>query len=193
MKTILTAILFFLTCSVSAQEPSSSGSQTSYKITEESEPIEAGKMTFVKLKGLLVESSDAPGSPIELTVMFAFITKDNKPSVWPIVTLSFMSRASKSRFPTYNPNLIFLLDGKQIEIRGAEAAERGGDIATSFTEPGVEWLDISVSQKTFNELAYAKRVEMRIGQLRLHFRNNHMEALRELAKRMVSLKAQHNN
>ena len=192
MKIVLTAALFFLTCSVLAQETPPSDSKNSYNIREESKSIEDGKMTFVNLERILIESSDAPSAPVELKASFAFITKDNKSVVWPLVTLAFTSRAAKSRFPD-RPNVTFLLDGKLIKIRGVEAAERGGEIATSFAEPGVEWLDISISTNTFIAIADAKSVEMQVGQLRLRFQDEHMKALRELAKRMTSLQAQHNN
>ncbi len=192
MKIILKVALLFLTCSVLAQEPTSSDLKPAYKIIEESKPTEDGEMTFVSLERTLIESPDSLGTPIEFTASFAYITKDKKSLVWPIVTLAFTSRAAKSRFPD-KPHVTFLLDGTPIKIRSVEAAERGGDIVTSFAEPGIEWLDMMLSQKTFAAIVDAKNVEMQTGQLKFCFQNKHMEALRELARRMTLLQTPHNN
>lgn len=59
--------------------------------------------------------------------------------------------------------------------------------------PGVEWLDLDISQETFIAIASARRVEMRVGKLILRFQDKQMKGLRELAARMKSLKAPYNN
>jgi hypothetical protein len=194
LMTILTSALVFSCASIGiAQQPNPAKPANGFKIITESKPIDGGEMTFVKLERMLITSSDYPDSPIELRADFSYVTRNNQLTILPIVSLGFTSRAPKTRF-SFKSSITFAIDGERIKISSSvEAAERGEDIVTSFAEPGVEWIDVMLRQNTFSRIVNAKTVEIQVGTFKFYLNDEHLAGLREIARRMSQLQAQHNN
>jgi hypothetical protein len=135
-----------------------------------------------------IASPNAVGEPIGFSSMFAY----DKSQAVPAAYISFYSLEPKCRFP-YKTEVIFLADGEAIKVGDAPgAAKRGEPTAISLTESGgdkcKELLDVLLPQKVYLSVANAQVVEVQFGELRFRLNENHLNALRELARRMAAPK-----
>lgn len=148
--------------------------------------------TIVTLDPVVVESS-ASGKPVlMLAALFGFQGKTPiKPKH---ITLGFYGYYPKCRFSA-QPKMVMVVDGERLEfgwnptgIRDRKPDDEG--VAFSFNEGAGnancdENMFMFISQKNFLKVVNAKKVEVQIDDLKFQLTESNLEALRDLASRMV--------
>jgi hypothetical protein len=160
-----------------------------YKIVTKNETRNGDVITIVSLERMSIASPDAADEPIGFSSMFAY---DQKSQAVPAAYISFYSLAPKCRFP-YKAEVIFVADGENIRVGDDPgAAKRGEATAISLSERGgdrcKESLDVILPQRVYFSIAKAQMVEVQFGELRFRLNENHLNALRELGRRMAAPK-----
>jgi hypothetical protein len=184
--------IFFLAASVLAAAALSRAqeSKPDFKISEITNKDGGLNVTSVRLEPLPVEVPNSPAARVELTSDITYGTQSGKAFVLP-VSLDLMFRDPGVKFPR-PPDVTVVLDGAQLKLRGVTenpvagnitAGMVGDGIATSYSSPGVEMIGVLLPSKTFILLTKARSVELRIGELSVPLRENHLKAFQEMLKR----------
>src|SRR5258706_4156019 len=181
-----------LACNSLAQKPepavSPLSSQEAFKIISKNESKDGEVVTIISLERMAIVDPDV-GGPIGFSSMFAY---DEKSRAEPAAYISFYSSGSKCRFPS-NSELIFVADGRVIHIANEPAtANLMAGKLISLSEPGVgkckESLDILLAKSVYFSIANAEIGDVQFGELKFRLNANHLNALRELTRRMTALK-----
>jgi hypothetical protein len=148
--------------------------------------------TYVFLEHSVISASDADKTSISLMADFQY---DGKVPVKPKhISLAFFNVASKCILPLH-PDTIFVLDGASVPMppsfkgwRERKPDEEG--VTFAFGEmkgDGLchEFTSLFISQKNFLRLVSSHDVEVQIGALKFKLTKTNLEALRDLASRMV--------
>lgn len=160
------------------------------KIGTQYEPREDS--TIVSLEPVLVEASPAGKELLRLAAIFQYQGKiPTKPQH---ISLGFYGDYPQCKFSA-QPKMTMLVDGERIEfgwnprgIRERKPDEEG--VAFSFNEGAggdkcEELMFMTISQKNFLRVVNAKNVEMQIDDLKFKLTEANLEALRDLASRML--------
>ncbi|HKO42002.1 MAG TPA: hypothetical protein VJU84_01825 [Pyrinomonadaceae bacterium] len=160
------------------------------KFGTEYEPREDN--TIVTLEPVVVEASPAGKELLRLAAVFQYPGKvPTKPKH---ISLGFYGDYPQCRFSA-QPKMTVLVDGERIEfgwnargIRERKPDEEG--VAFSFNEGAggarcEELMFMTISQKNFLRVVNAKNVEMQIDELKFKLTEANLEALRDLASRML--------
>ena len=160
------------------------------KLTTEYEPREDN--TIVTLEPVVVEASPAGKQLLRLAAIFQYPGKT--PTKPKHISLGFYGDYPQCKFSA-QPKMAILVDGERIEfgwnprgIRERKADEEG--VAFSFNEGAggdkcEELMFMTISQKNFLRVVNAKNVEMQIDELKFKLTEANLEALRDLASRML--------
>ena len=160
------------------------------KIGTEYEPREDS--TIVTLEPVVVETSPAGKELLRLAAIFQYPGKiPTKPKH---ISLGFYGDYPQCKF-SGQPKMTMLVDGERIEfgwnprgIRERKPDEEG--VAFSFNEGAggekcEELMFMTISQKNFLRVVNAKNVEVQIDELKFKLTESNLEALRDLASRML--------
>ena len=160
------------------------------KFSNEYEPREDS--TIVGLEPVVVEASPAGKELLRLAAIFQYQGKiPTKPKH---ISLGFYGDYPQCKFSA-QPKMTVLVDGERIEfgwnakgIRERKPDEEG--VAFSFNEGAggdrcEELMFMTISQKNFLRVVNAKNVEMQIDQHKFKLTEANLEALRDLASRML--------
>ena len=148
--------------------------------------------TIVTLEPVVVESSPSGKELLRLAAIFQYQGKTPiKPKT---ISLGFYGDYPQCKF-SKEPKMTLLLDGERIEfgwnprgIRERKPDEEG--VAFSFNEGAggekcEEIMFMTISQKNFLKVVNAKTVEVQIDELKFKLTESNLEALRDLASRML--------
>jgi len=148
--------------------------------------------TIVTLEPVVVEASSAGKELLRLAAIFQYQGKTPiKPKH---ISLGFYGDYPQCKF-SKEPKMTMLLDGERIEfgwnprgIRERKPDEEG--VAFSFNEGAggekcEEIMFMTISQKNFLKVVNAKTVEVQIDELKFKLTESNLEALRDLASRML--------
>ena len=160
------------------------------KVGTQYEPRE--DVTIVTLDPVVVEVSPAGKELLKLAAIFQYQGKiPTKPQH---ISLGFYGDYPQCKF-SGKPKMTMLVDGERIEfgwnprgIRERTADEEG--VAFSFNEGAggekcEELMFMTISQKNFLRVVNAKTVEVQIDELKFKLTDSNLEALRDLASRML--------
>ena len=148
--------------------------------------------TIVTLEPMPVELSES-GKPV-LLVAAIFGYQGKVPVKPKHISLGFYGYYPQCKF-SKEPKMTMLMDGERVEfgwnptgIRERKLDDEG--VAFSFNEGAGgpqcdENMFMFISQKNFLKVVNAKIVEVQIDELRFKFTESNLEALRDLASRMV--------
>lgn len=148
--------------------------------------------TIVTLEPILVESSPSGKELLRLAAIFQYQGKT--PARPKHISLGFYGDYPQCQF-SGKPKMTMLVDGERIEfawnprgIRERAADEEG--VAFSFNEGAggekcEEIMFMFISQKNFLKVVNAKNVEVQIDELKFKLTESNLEALRDLASRML--------
>lgn len=168
-----------------AQEPNSD-----FKISEITNDEGGLNVTSLRLEPMTLDVPGAPAARVELTSDFTYGTRGGKAFVLP-AGLDLTFRDSKIKFPR-PPEVTVVFDGVRLKLRGVTETPTEGNIsadmvgegvAASGSQRGVEEVYLLLPAKTFAALAKARAAEVRIGELSVPLRENHLKALREMLRR----------
>jgi len=162
--------------------------QAEYRILTKNESKNGELLTIVSLERMSIIGPEV-GEPIGFSSMFAY---DKKSQAVPVAYISFYSNGSKCRFPSKS-EITFVADGQAIRIANKPVtAKLSEGTSTSLSEPGPdgckESLDVLLPQRVYSRIANARLVEVQFGELKFRLNENHLNALRELARRMAESK-----
>ncbi len=148
--------------------------------------------TIVTLEPVVVETSSAGKELLRLAAIFQYQGKvPTKPQH---ISLGFYGDYPKCKF-SGQPKMTMLVDGERIEfgwnprgIRERKPDEEG--VAFSFNEGAggekcEELMFMTISQMNFLRIVNAKNVEGQIDELKFKLTESNLEALRDLASRML--------
>jgi hypothetical protein len=148
--------------------------------------------TYVFLEHSIINVSEPDKTSISLMASFQY---EGKTPVKPKhITLAFFNVAPNCVLPLH-PETTFCFDGKPLNMpesfkgwRDRKPDEEG--VAFAFGEmkrDGMchEWTSLFISQKNLLRLASSHDVEVHIGTLKFKLTETNLEALRDLASRMV--------
>jgi hypothetical protein len=148
--------------------------------------------TIVTLEPVVVEASPAGNKLLRLAAVFQYPGKvPTKPKH---ISLGFYGDYPQCKFSA-QPKMTVLVDGERIEfgwnargIRERKPDEEG--VAFSFNEGAggekcEELMFMTISQTNFLRVVKAKNVEMQIDQHKFKLTEANLEALRDLASRML--------
>ena len=148
--------------------------------------------TIVSLEPVVVEASAAGKELLRLAAIFQYQGKiPTKPKH---ISLGFYGDYPQCKF-SGQPKMTMLVDGERIEfgwnprgIRERKPDEEG--VAFSFNEGAggdkcEELMFMTISQKNFLRVVNAKTVEVQIDELKFKLTETNLEALRDLASRML--------
>jgi len=140
---------------------------------------------------MIIEDPGDEGEPIDISSMFVY---DKDLPVVVAANISFHSLASKCRFPQ-KAVVTFVVDGEQ-QLRledEPQAAKKDQGTAISLSErEGArckESLDLMIPKAQYFQIASARTVDMRFGDLKFRLNQNQLDALRDLARRITTLKS----
>ena len=148
--------------------------------------------TIVSLEPIVVEASPAGKDLLRLAAIFQYQGK--VPAKPKHISLGFYGDYPQCKFSA-QPRMTILVDGERIEfgwnpkgIRERKPDEEG--VAFSFNEGAgadrcEELMFMTISQKNFLRVVNAKNVEMQIDELKFKLTEANLEALRDLASRML--------
>lgn len=148
--------------------------------------------TIVTLEPVVVEASPAGREMLRLAAIFQYPGKT--PTKPKHISLGFYGDYPQCKFSA-QPKMTMLVDGERIEfgwnpkgIRERKPDEEG--VAFSFNEGAggdrcEELMFMTISQKNFLRVVNAKNVEMQIDELKFKLTEANLEALRDLASRML--------
>jgi hypothetical protein len=159
--------------------------QEQYRIVTKNESKNGELVTIVSLERMAIIGPDV-GEPIGFSSMFAY---DKKSQAVPAAYISFYSNGSKCRFPSKS-KVTFIADGQAIRIADDPVtANLGEGKSISLSEPGPdgckESLDVLLPPEVYFRIANAQIVDVQFGELKFRLNENHLNALRELARRMA--------
>ena len=148
--------------------------------------------TYVFLEHSVITTSEEDKTSISLMANFQYDGKDPvKPKH---ISIAFFKVVPKCTMPLH-PDITFLLDGEFVRIppsfkgwRDREPDEEGVPFAFGeMKRDGLchEWTALFISQKNFLRLVAAHEVEVHINNLKFKLTETNLEALRDLASRMV--------
>jgi hypothetical protein len=148
--------------------------------------------TYVFLEHSVIMASEADKTSISLMAGFQY---DGKAPVKPKhISIAFFNVTPKCTMPLY-PEVIFLFDGAPLRIppsfkgwRDRKPDEEGAPFAFGeMKRDGLchEWTALFISQKNFLRLVASHEVEVHIDNLKFKLTETNLEALRDLASRMV--------
>ena len=149
-------------------------------------------VTIVTLEPVVVEASASGKELLRLAAIFQYQGKiPTKPKH---ISLGFYGDYPQCKF-SGQPKMMMVVDGEQIQfgwnprgIRERKPDEEG--VAFSFNEGAggakcEELMFMTISQKNFLKLVNAKNVEVQIDELKFKLTESNLEALRDLASRML--------
>ena len=148
--------------------------------------------TIVTLEPVVVEASPAGKELLRLAALFQYQGKT--PAKPKHISLGFYGDYPQCRF-SKEPKMTMLVDTERIEfgwnprgIRERKPDEEG--VAFSFNERAggekcEEIMFMTISQKNFLKLVNAKIVDVQIDELKFKLTETNLEALRDLASRML--------
>ena len=94
-----------------------------------------------------------------------------------------MTRASSSRHPPGSRELVIVADGETLKPGTMALVSQG--VGGGFLEDkSEEVLEVSMPYQTFNKIALAQTVEMRVGATAFELREKNVAALRDLNSRV---------
>ena len=199
MKVSLTSLLLMI-CLSSALSAQDSHSTTAYpkrgfkhdgKIVSEYRVEDGVGTTYVSLEPVFIERSESANTSLRLAVDFQY---EGKTPIKPKhISLAIYTLYAECKIP-FKPDLTMFVDGEPIKFeytfkswRERKSDEEG--VAFSFSEMEGdrcnEVLAMFISQKNFVKLVNARNVEIRIAEFKLKLTDSNLEALRDLASRMV--------
>jgi hypothetical protein len=97
--------------------------------------------------------------------------------------LIFESKDWDRRHPLDERDLAVVADGEQFKL-GTMALVKHGVDSTQLIDVMREVLDVSVPYQTFNKMARAQIVEMKVGKTMFELRESNIAALRDLNNRV---------
>jgi hypothetical protein len=149
--------------------------------------------TYVTLPPVFIDHSEAAKTSLRLAAGFAFVGKTPvKPKH---INLEFYSLYPECKISSSEPDLTLLIDGQPLKLKynGAPSQtwkpdEEGVVLSGSSETEGAgcdETLTLLISQKNFLKLVNARSVEIQVDELKFKLTEANLEALRDLASRMV--------
>jgi len=160
--------------------------------TSEASVEEGVETTYVLLEHSVIKASDTDKTSISLMASFQY---DGKTPVKPKhIILAFFNVAPKCMLPLH-PDTAFFFDGVILHMpesfkgwRERKPDEEGVTFAFGeMKRDGMchEWTSLFLSQKNFLRMVSSRDVEVQIGTLKFTLAETNLEALRDLASRMV--------
>ena len=148
-------------------------------------------MTHVFLEPVFIEHSESAKTSLRLAANFQYEGK--VPAKPKHISLAFYTLYPDCKFP-FRPDLTMFIDGKSVRFghtfksfRERKPDEEG--VAFSFSEMEGdrcnEVLAMFISQKNFLKLVNAQNVEVEVDDFKFKLTETNLEALRDLASRMV--------
>src|SRR5712691_1048417 len=98
--------------------------------------------------------------------------------------LIFESKDWDRRHPLDERDLAVVVDGEQFKLGTMALAKQGVDTTHQLIDVIREVLDVSVPYQTFNKMARAQTVEMKVGKTMFELREKNIAALRDLNNRV---------
>ena len=205
IKTIFTlcAALLLSSGALVAQEIQPTSSSRIFKdgeVVEESEISEGEKVTSIRIEPSFIMFSEPRKKSLFLTAGF-INAEPSKTSMF--FNLNFYSKSPSCKFPEgLNFKLILLIDNERFTIGsnnerftiGSNLEDIKKGLGTAWTWSEIEGdicnesLHASLPQKIFAKFATAKNVNVRFGSMSFKLKKNNLEALRNLASRLLSQK-----
>ena len=170
--------------------PRAESRQPNYRIVTNDKFRDGKRITVVTLDPMVIEDPGDSGEPIDVASMFVY---DKDSPVVPAANISFHSLASKCRFPQ-KAVVTFVIDGEQLRIEDEPQAvkkDQGTAISLSEREGArcKESLNLMIPQAQYFQIANARTVAVRFGDLKFRLNQNQLDALRDLARRITTLKS----
>jgi hypothetical protein len=147
--------------------------------------------TIVTLKRMLITCGGAKGLQSTMNeTCISFVASLHCPGVqldyvrYAKLQLIFESKDWDRRHPLDERDLAVVVDGEQFKLGTMTLATQGLDTTHQLIDVMREVLDVSVPYKTFNKIARAQTVEMKVGKTMFELQEKNVDALRDLNNRV---------
>jgi len=147
--------------------------------------------TIVTLRKMLITCGDSQGMQSTLnTTCVSFGASLHCPGVqldlvrYAKLQLIFESKNWDMRHPLDERDLAVVVDGEQFKLGTMTLATQGLNTTHQLIDVMREVLDVSVPYQTFNKIARAQIVEMKVGKTMFELQEKNVDALRDLNNRV---------
>ena len=145
-------------------------------------------ITSVKLEPMLVHYTEPSKGYITFSASCSYEDNLSKPK---LIVLSFQSRSHPCRFPEKSTTLLLLGTGT-VALESTPNAESGEGVMWAYSELEGDVCNESyalfISEETLLKITKAKKLGVQFGRIDLHLTEAHIEALRDLAARIIDAK-----